>query len=149
MLHEVYGDFCMSRARVFEWHKQFLEGKEGVKDDPNAGRPSASKTDVNIEKVCQLVYSDCWLTIDEIKIRITADELEIVKQTVRTILVKKLCVQKVYAKMVPLLLTTEQKSRCLDVCLDILKQLKANDKILERSSQETSHRFSDTIRDKA
>jgi hypothetical protein len=33
LLTEAYGEECMSRARVFEWHKRFLEGRESVKDD--------------------------------------------------------------------------------------------------------------------
>ena len=63
----------------------------------------AYKADANIEKV-QLVYSDLRLTIG-----IVADELEIAKETVRTILVENLGMQKVCAKIVPRLLTSEQK----------------------------------------
>jgi hypothetical protein len=33
LLTEVYGEDCMSRARVFEWHKRFSEGRESVKHD--------------------------------------------------------------------------------------------------------------------
>jgi hypothetical protein len=33
LLTEAYGEDCMSRARVFEWHKRFSEGRESVKDD--------------------------------------------------------------------------------------------------------------------
>ena len=28
LLTEAYGEECMSRARVFEWHKRFSEGRE-------------------------------------------------------------------------------------------------------------------------
>ena len=56
MLHEIYGDSCMSLARVYEWHKRFVEGREDVEDDPKIGRHSTSKADANIEKVLQLVY---------------------------------------------------------------------------------------------
>jgi hypothetical protein len=34
-----------------EWHKQFLEGRESLKDDDRPGRPSTAVTDDNIEKV--------------------------------------------------------------------------------------------------
>jgi uncharacterized Zn finger protein len=40
----------MSRARVFEWHKRFLEGMESVKDDDRPGRPRTAVTDDNVEK---------------------------------------------------------------------------------------------------
>ena len=33
LLTEAYGEDCMSRACVFEWHKRFSEGRESVKDD--------------------------------------------------------------------------------------------------------------------
>jgi hypothetical protein len=38
LLTEAYGEDCMSRARVFEWHKRFSEGRESVKDDDRPGR---------------------------------------------------------------------------------------------------------------
>ena len=39
LLKEVFGDNCMSRTRVFEWHKPFSEGREEVEDDERTGRP--------------------------------------------------------------------------------------------------------------
>ena len=51
LLTEAYGEDCMSRARVFEWHKRFSEGRESVKDDDRPGRPRTAVTDENIEKV--------------------------------------------------------------------------------------------------
>jgi hypothetical protein len=39
LLTEAYGEECMSRVRIFEWHKQFSEGRESVKDDDCPGRP--------------------------------------------------------------------------------------------------------------
>jgi hypothetical protein len=51
LLTEAYGEDCMSRARVFEWHKRFSEGRESVKDDDRPGRPRTAVTDDNIEKV--------------------------------------------------------------------------------------------------
>ena len=32
-LMEVYGKECVSRTRVFEWHKRFHEGRTEVEDD--------------------------------------------------------------------------------------------------------------------
>ena len=34
MLRDIYGDSSMSRTRVFEWHKRFVEGREDMEDDP-------------------------------------------------------------------------------------------------------------------
>ena len=50
MLRDVYGDSFMSRTRVFEWHKQFVEGREDVKDDPKSGRPCTSTTDTTSKR---------------------------------------------------------------------------------------------------
>ncbi|KAJ8933701.1 hypothetical protein NQ318_012255 [Aromia moschata] len=50
MLKEVYGKEFLSRTQVFEWFKQFKEGRETTEDDPRPGRPSKSETDENIEK---------------------------------------------------------------------------------------------------
>jgi hypothetical protein len=33
LLHEVYGEDTLSRARVFEWHRRFLGEREDVEDD--------------------------------------------------------------------------------------------------------------------
>ena len=96
MLRDVYGDSSMSRTRVFELHKRFVEGREDVEDDPKSGRPCTSTTDTNIKKVRQLLRSDRRLTI-----RVIANEVEIDKETVRTILVDISGMRKVCAKMVP------------------------------------------------
>ena len=53
------------------------------------------------------------------------------KETVRTILVETLSMQKVCAKMVPRLLTEKQKAQRLNACQDILQQIEADEKLLE------------------
>ena len=115
MLRDVHGDSSMSRTRVFEWHKQFVQGREDVEDNPKSGRPCTSTTDTNIKKVRQLVRSDRRVTI-----RVIANELGMDKETVRTILVDILGMRKVCAKMVPRLFTEEQKAQRLNACRDIL-----------------------------
>jgi hypothetical protein len=49
-LQRAYGEYSLSRAQVFRWHKSFLEGREQVEDEPRAGRPT-SKMDDNLERV--------------------------------------------------------------------------------------------------
>jgi len=51
LLTEASGEDCMSRARVFEWHKRFSEGRENLKDDDRPGRPRIDVTDDIIEKL--------------------------------------------------------------------------------------------------
>ena len=120
MLCDVYGDSSMSRTRVFEWHKRFVEGREDVENDPKSGRPCTSTTDTNIKKVRQLVRSDRRLTI-----RVIANKVGMDKKTVRTILVDTLGMRKVSTKMVPRLLAKEQKAQRLNACQDILQQMEA------------------------
>src|SRR6476469_851418 len=75
LLKEVYGNECLSRARVFEWFKRFQDGREDVEDDSRTVRPSTSKTDEIIEKVGNLIQSDRRLTI-----RAIAEAVEIDKK---------------------------------------------------------------------
>ena len=127
MLHDVYGDSSMSRIRIFEWHKRFVEGREDVENDPKSGRPCTSTTDTNTKKVRQLVQCDRCLTI-----RIIANKVGMDKETVCTILIDTLGMQKECAKMVPRLLTKEQKAQRLNACRDILQQqMEADKKLLE------------------
>ena len=126
MLRDVYGDSSMSRTRVFEWHKRFVEGREDVKDDLKSGRPCTSTTDINIKKVQQLVRTNRRLTIC-----VTVNKVGMDKETARTILVDTLGMRKVCAKMVPRLLTEEQKAQQLYACRDILQQMEADKKLLE------------------
>jgi hypothetical protein len=58
LLKEVYGDNVMSRMRVFEWHKWFMESREKVEDYKCPGRPSTSKTEENVEKIIENVWKD-------------------------------------------------------------------------------------------
>ena len=84
-----------------------------------------STTDTNIEKARQLVRSGRHLTIHVIANKVGMD-----KETVRTILVDTLGMRKVCAKMVPRLLTKEQKAQQLNACQDILQQMEAGGKTL-------------------
>ena len=55
---EVYGKECMSRTRVFEWHKRFYEGRTDVGDDERSRRPTISKTNYNILESEKIVQED-------------------------------------------------------------------------------------------
>jgi hypothetical protein len=95
LLTEAYGEDCMSRARVFEWHKRFSEGRESVKDDDCPGRPRTAVTDDNIEKVRDVIRKDRRLGV-----RAVAEEVNLDRESVRRILREELNTRKVCAKMV-------------------------------------------------
>ena len=65
-------------------------------------------------------------------IRTMADQLGMDRESVRSILVESLRMRKVCAKMVPRLLSDNQKTGRLDVCQDILQQLQTNATLLEK-----------------
>ena len=43
LLTEVYGEDCMSRTRVFEWHKRFAEGEGDFKDGDHQANKSKAE----------------------------------------------------------------------------------------------------------
>ena len=116
-LQRAYGEHSLSRAQVIRWHKSFLESQEQVEYEPRVGRTSTSNTDDNAERVRSLVRLDRRLTL-----RMISSELNFNRFTVHQILTQDLDMRKVYAKMVPKNLTTEQKANRRDVCLDLLDQ---------------------------
>ena len=49
--------------RFLDGIKAFLNGRESVEDEPRCGRPCTSKTDENVTKVRDLVWSDRRFTV--------------------------------------------------------------------------------------
>jgi len=103
-LKRAYGEHGQSRTRVFRWHKAFLDGRENVEEETRSGRPCTSKTDENVTKVRDLVRPDRRLTV-----RMISSVLNLNRQTVHEILTFELDMQKICAKLVPKILTNEQK----------------------------------------
>lgn len=65
MLTVAYGEEVMSRARVFDWHKKFKEGRGDIHDDVGSGRPVSHRTHENNERVRNLVCSHSQLTYEK------------------------------------------------------------------------------------
>jgi len=95
-------------------------------DDARSGRPSTSSGNENIYCVRSLVLSDRRLTV-----RMIAEELDLGKSSIHKILTEHLEMKKVCAKIVPKLLTPEQKLRRKECCVD-WKTAEESDKFLER-----------------
>ena len=104
LLKKFYGDECLSRTQVFEWFKRFKDGREEIGDDHCPGCPSTSKTEANIEKVCE---------------------------TVRQVSHNNFNMKKVCSKMVPKLLTPEQKEIRMNICDDVLQNPENDPNVLE------------------
>ncbi|KAJ8950454.1 hypothetical protein NQ318_010332 [Aromia moschata] len=109
---------------VYPAHK-FLNGLNGLKrdmkrpkTDPLSGRPSTSKKDGNIKIIGKLNHEDRRLSI-----RGLAEITGIEKECVRQILHESFNMRKVCAKMLPKLLTPEQKESRMNICAGILNNI--------------------------
>lgn len=58
MLKHVYGDECLSRAQVFKWHKQFLEGRESVQNEERGAPLRTARNDEKIQQVREFIAQD-------------------------------------------------------------------------------------------
>jgi hypothetical protein len=101
---------CVSRTQVFKWFK-----REEIGDDQRPGRPSTSKTDPNIKTVSEIGQNSRLST------RAVAELINNDNETVRQILPNNFNVKKVCSKMVPRILTPEQKEIRMNICADILQ----------------------------
>ena len=113
-------------TQVFEWFKSFKEGREEIGDDQSLGRPSTSKTDADIKNVGEIVRQNRRLSN-----RAVAELINIEKETVRQISRNNFNTKKVCSKMVPRLLTPEQKEIGMNICADILQNTENDPNILE------------------
>lgn len=116
----------MSRSSIFEWHKLFREGRELVEDDQRAGRPLTSRTDDNVLKIKQLLNSDRRLGI-----KLISDEMNLSYGTVQRIITEDLSMRKVCAKMVPKVLSDEQKELRVEISQEILDCLEEDEHFLD------------------
>jgi transposase len=112
MLEMVYGESAMKRKTVYKWVDRFKEGTESVDDDARAGRSSTSHVDENIQRVYDLVKADSRITF-----RMIAEKLGVSNGSVQTILKEDLNMRK-HAKIVPKVLTGDQKQGRVDCCND-------------------------------
>ncbi|XP_014487170.1 PREDICTED: putative uncharacterized protein FLJ37770 isoform X2 [Dinoponera quadriceps] len=127
MIRKAYKNEAMSRTRVFEWHKKFKDGREDVEDEERAGRPTSTRTHKNVAKVRQLLNCDRRLSV-----RLIAQELHLVKSTVYSIVTDDLQMRKVCAKLVPKVLSDEQKEHRVTICRELLECLEADPDLLDR-----------------
>ena len=123
---EVYGKECLSRTRVFEWHKRFHEDRTDVEDDERSRRPTILKTTYNNQEIEKIVQEDRRLSI-----RLIAERMSIDKETMWQVLHENLHMTKVCAQVVSKLLTSDQKEKRQEIYADISKQIEENPKFLD------------------
>lgn len=126
MLEEAYGESASKKTCVNKWGQRFCEGRQSLQDDERSGRPSTSTTGEKIEEVERLMNTDRRLTVAEV-----AAECDISFGSAQSILTEKLHMRRVAAKMVPRLLTADQKERRMVAAIEILEMLGENPELLE------------------
>jgi len=125
LLIVAYGEFAMKKSSVFEWHRLFKEGRENVQHDPRSGQPKTQRRDANVDRVRTLVRSDRRLGV-----KVIAEELNINRETVRQIVKEDLGMRKISPKMVPRILTHDQKQRRLHISADLLCSAEMFDRVI-------------------
>ena len=90
MLWQVRSANTRLRTHVFEWQKRFKERCRYMKADFRSRRPSTSRSEVNIERVWQMVCGDCRLTVQMI-----ASQLDMKKDSAWKIIPEDLGMWKV------------------------------------------------------
>ena len=100
----------------FEWQRRFKEGREDVHDDPRSGHAKTQRTDADVDRVRTLERSD-----RRVGVRVIAEELNMNRETVRQIVKEDFGIRKISAKMVPRILTHDQKQRRLHISSDLLR----------------------------
>ncbi|KAJ8947218.1 hypothetical protein NQ318_001504 [Aromia moschata] len=126
MLKKAFGVDCLSDRQIFRWHKAFTEGREEVNDENRAGRPSTSSSDDNVKRVRDLLNTDRRLNV-----RLISESLDITKTIVHEIVSESLGMRKVCAKLVPKVLTDDQKARRVETCQELLDTCEDNPAFLD------------------
>jgi len=127
MLQEAFKEQALSRARVFEWFSRFKKGALSIEDQPRSGRPSSSRNDENIAKICEKLNKDRRYTIDEL-----SEVTGVSWSSVQRILTQDLGMRCVAAKFIPCLLTEDQRKSRLAVCQDLKRELENDPNFLSR-----------------
>ncbi|CAI9589386.1 unnamed protein product [Staurois parvus] len=111
----------MKRSSVFKWHRQFKEEWEDVHNNVRNRQQKTQRMDANVDRWQTLVHSDQILSV-----RMMAEELNMNRETVQQILLEDLRMRKFSTKMVPPVLTEDQKEH-LQISSCLLKNAVAFD----------------------
>ena len=96
-------------------------GHEKVDNYSRNGRPSSSRTEINMEQVRHVMYGNRWLTV-----RMIANQPDLEKDSAWKITTEGLNMRKICTKLVPKLLN----DRCDQLCQGIMKRLQTEKDLL-------------------
>jgi hypothetical protein len=86
----------LSRVQIFRWHKDYVNGREKVEDEPQPGPHASVRTSTNVDHARAFIRQNRGLTIRKIAIEVNINEC-----TVHQIVTQDLNMRTVFAKMVP------------------------------------------------
>ena len=127
MLQKAYGESTLSKTRAYEWYSALKSGRDVVKDLSRSGRPSTSSTEVNIDKVKEMVIENRHFSLREI-----AAELTVSHESIRIILRDCLGMECVAARLVPKDLNFLQKLNRVKVAEDMLERVNSDPTFIKR-----------------
>ncbi|KAJ4443895.1 hypothetical protein ANN_05682 [Periplaneta americana] len=103
------------KTQVYAWHKRFSVGRDSIKDDARSGRPTTATNEAIAQRVRNVVRDDRRKTIKEI-----AAEVGISVESVHNVLHKHLNMHYVSQKLVPKMLSAEQKETRMTLAGDMI-----------------------------
>ena len=127
MIQKAFVDESMGITQIKEQYRRFKNSRTSVDRDHRAGRPSLTTTPKNIKRVRLGIEGDRRLTVRELE-----NDLGIPKITVWEILNKILGMTRVCAKVIPKLLTTEQKDLRFEIAQDNLEMVSDDERVLNK-----------------
>ena len=101
--------------------------KRGCEDEQRIGRPSTSHTSDNVAMVKAVLDSDRHLSV-----RLIADQVGLPKFIVHEIIMTELQMREVCAKLVPKVLTDEQKENRVSISRELLDHVRGDPDFLEQ-----------------
>ena len=121
LMRQVYGDNCLSRARLFRWYARFKSGVETNEDEARPGRPFSVRNEGLIAKVRKQIQEEHCVTV-----RMMADEFGVNREMTRQILVEDLGKRKVASWFVPHALSDYQRHERVQYTKDIIRTAHRN-----------------------
>jgi len=117
MLQQAFRDNAMSQSKIFVWYKRIKDGRTSVEDDERSGRPSTSTAPENIAKVREAILADRRKTIHDV-----CEIVVLSYGTVQHILADNLSMRHISARIVPRLLSDDQKALRVSICWELKQQ---------------------------
>lgn len=117
LLKVAYGDKALSRTRVFDWFKQFKDGREDAESRAGKGTPRRVRIDKNVEMVKNLINDDRRKSIEDV-----VSESGLSRGTIERIIHDDLHLSKKAARWVPRLLNSEHKHKQIAMAEDLQRR---------------------------